>query len=46
MMALAAMGRKGDVRAAAEALLRTVPADARFDAYRRAAETIVGRGRP
>jgi tetratricopeptide (TPR) repeat protein len=46
MMALDALGRKEDARAAAEALLRTLPADARFDAYRRAAETIVGRGRP
>jgi hypothetical protein len=46
MMALDALGRKEDARAAAEALLRTLPANARFDAYRRAAETIVGRGRP
>jgi tetratricopeptide (TPR) repeat protein len=45
MMALAALGRKEDARAAAEALLRTLPPDARFDAHRRAAEMILEEGR-
>jgi tetratricopeptide (TPR) repeat protein len=44
-VALSALGRKDDARAAAETLLRNLPPDARFDAHRRAAETILGEGR-
>ncbi len=44
-VALSALGRKDDARAAAETLLRNLPSDARFDAHRRAAETILGEGR-
>jgi len=44
-VALDALGRREDARAAAETLLRNLPPDARFDTHRRAASTIVGKGR-
>ena len=45
VVALDALGRTEDARAAAKVLLRDLPADARFDAHRRAAETILREGR-
>ncbi len=41
-MTLDAMGKKDDARAVAEALLRRLPPDPRFDGYRRGVEALIG----
>ena len=45
-VALDALGRREDARAAADALLRDLPQEPRYDRHRRAAELIARKGRP
>jgi Flp pilus assembly protein TadD len=45
-VALDALGRKAEARAAIQALLARLPADPRYDQHRRSASFILSRSRP